>query len=43
MDHKITFGYWKIRGLGQVCRLLLAYGGLDWHDQQYEDKEKWFN
>jgi hypothetical protein len=36
MENKITFGYWGIRGLGQVSRLLLAYGGLDWTDHQYK-------
>ena len=26
---KLVIGYWKIRGIAQPCRLLLAYTGLD--------------
>jgi len=42
MDNQITFGYWNIRGLGQVSRLILAYSGLSWHDQKYATPEEWF-
>ena len=35
MTDTITLGYLKIRGLGQVARLLLAYTGLEWKDVQY--------
>jgi hypothetical protein len=30
MTDKITLGYWGIRGLAQVPRLLLAYTGAVW-------------
>lgn len=30
MADKITLGYWGIRGLAQVSRLLLAYTGAVW-------------
>jgi glutathione S-transferase len=43
MSDKIVFGYWGIRGLGQVARLLLAYSGLAWEDHKYLEKEKWFD
>lgn len=26
---KLVLGYWKVRGLGQNLRLLLAYSGLE--------------
>jgi glutathione S-transferase len=39
---KLVFGYWKVRGLGQPLRLLLAYSGLDFEDVQYDSREKWF-
>ena len=39
---QVTLGYWKIRGLGQHLRLLLAYTGLEFKDVQYETPEKWF-
>jgi glutathione S-transferase len=38
-----VFGYWKVRGLGQYLRLLLAYTGLPFEEVQYESREKWFN
>jgi hypothetical protein len=40
---QLIFGYWKVRGLGQYIRLLLAYSGLDFKDVQYDNREKWFN
>ena len=39
---KITLGYWKIRGLAQVARLLLAYTEIDFEDVHYTDPDKWF-
>jgi len=30
MAELIHFGYWGIRGRGQVLRLLLAYTGAQW-------------
>lgn len=42
MPGKITLGYWGIRGLGQVPRLLLAYTEADWEDVKYTSPEDWF-
>lgn len=39
---KIKLGYWKIRGLGQVARLLLNYTDAEFEDIQYENQDKWF-
>lgn len=39
---KVTLGYWKIRGLGQFCRLLLAYTETDFQEIQYDNQDKWF-
>ena len=39
----MKFGYWKIRGLGQVPRLVLAYTGQEFTEEQYEGREKWFD
>ena len=33
--NKVILGYWQIRGLGQVPRLLLAYSGANWEDHKY--------
>jgi len=33
---KPVLGYWKIRGLGQPIRLLLAYLNVDFEDKRYE-------
>ena len=35
MDSEITLGYWGIRGLAQVARLLLEYTGASWKDKKY--------
>jgi len=40
---QLIFGYWKVRGLGQYIRLLLAYSGLDFKEVQYDNREKWFS
>jgi glutathione S-transferase len=39
---QVKVGYWGIRGLGQVPRLLLSYSGVEFDDQLYSDREKWF-
>jgi glutathione S-transferase len=39
---KVTVGYWKIRGLGQFIRHLLAYTGTDFQEVQYDNQDKWF-
>lgn len=39
---KVTLGYWKIRGLGQFIRHLLAYTGTDFQEVQYDNQDKWF-
>ncbi len=43
MDQKVTLGYWGIRGLAQVSRLLLAYTGAVWEDHKYAQREDWFD
>lgn len=40
---KVHLGYWDIRGLAQVSRLLLAYNGVDFEDNRYQDRSKWFD
>lgn len=39
---EVVLGYWKLRGLGQVPRLLLAYTNTPFKEVQYENREKWF-
>lgn len=39
---EFNFGYWKIRGLGSVFRMIFEYKGAKYTDNQYEDGEKWF-
>ncbi len=41
-DH-IKYGYWGVRGAGQVGRLLLAYTGDQWEDVKYVQRENWFD
>lgn len=40
----VTVGYWKMRGLGQIIRLLLAETGIPFQEVQYEfaTKDQWF-
>jgi glutathione S-transferase len=38
----MEFGYWKIRGLGAVFRMLLEYKQAEYTDKQYESGEDWF-
>ncbi len=35
MTDKVVFGYWPIRGLGQIPRLLLAYTETKWDEVKY--------
>jgi glutathione S-transferase len=42
---EVNFGYWKIRGLGAVFRMILEYKGVKYTDNQYEGEagaDKWF-
>jgi glutathione S-transferase len=39
---KVKLGYWGIRGLAQVPRLLLSYNGVEFEDVLYSDGDKWF-
>lgn len=41
---EVTFGYWGVRGLGQVSRLLLAYTNTPFKEVIYTGAEhqKWF-
>lgn len=41
MSESITFGYWGIRGRGQVLRLLLAYTAANWTDKKYLSQDEW--
>ena len=43
MDNKIKFGYWGVRGAGQVSRHLLAYTGAQWEDVKYVTRQGWFD
>lgn len=38
---KLTLGYWGVRGLGQVARLLAAYVGTELNDVRYTSHEQW--
>ena len=42
MAEKVVHGYWGIRALAQVDRLLLAYTGAVWEDTLYTAPEQWF-
>ena len=41
---QVTFGYWHVRGLGQVSRLLLSYTNTPFKEVIYrsEEYQKWF-
>jgi glutathione S-transferase len=41
MNDKVTLGYWNIKGLGHVPRLLLEYTGIPYTDKLYTDGEEW--
>lgn len=43
MDQKVKYGYWGVRGAGQVGRLLLAYTGANWENIKYTSREEWFD
>lgn len=38
---KLTLGYWGIRGLAQVARLLAAYVGTELNDVRYTSPQQW--
>lgn len=40
-SEKVVLGYWGIRGLGQISRLLLAYTGANWEDVKYVEQDQW--
>lgn len=47
-QEKPVLGYWRIRGLVQPCRFLLAYVGVDYDNKYYEisetgSREEWLN
>lgn len=42
MSEKLILGYWGVRGLGQVSRVLLSYTGAAWEDVRYTSPEQWF-
>lgn len=42
---EVNFGYWKIRGLGAIFRMIFEYKGVKYTDNQYEGSagaDKWF-
>ncbi|CAG0921460.1 unnamed protein product, partial [Notodromas monacha] len=40
--HRPVFGYWRLRGLGQSIKLLLAHAGVDYQLKEYPlDWEEW--
>lgn len=39
---ELDFGYWKIRGLGAIFRMIFEYKGVKYTDKQYEKGEDWF-
>jgi glutathione S-transferase len=39
---KVKLGYWGIRGLAHVPRLLLSHAGVEFEDQLYTEAPKWF-
>ena len=38
---KVQFGYWGIRGLGQVPRLLLEYTETPYDEKRYSNPDDW--
>ena len=41
MSQKMKYGYWGMRGNGQIGRLLLAYTGSSWEDVKYTSPPDW--
>eukprot|EP00930_Biecheleria_cincta_P018202 TRINITY_DN1425_c0_g1_i1.p1 TRINITY_DN1425_c0_g1~~TRINITY_DN1425_c0_g1_i1.p1 ORF type:complete len:340 (+),score=78.64 TRINITY_DN1425_c0_g1_i1:72-1022(+) len=39
---EFEFGYWGIRGLGAVFRMIFEYKGAKYKDNQYTGREDWF-
>jgi glutathione S-transferase len=42
MSDTLTFGYWGVRGRGQITRLVCAHTGVKWEDKVYQSPEEWF-
>jgi len=40
-SHKVTLGYWAIRGLAEPCRTLLEYLHVPYKEVIYEKQEDW--
>lgn len=38
----VELGYWKIRGLGAVIRMILEYKEAAYNDVQYDSQDAWF-
>jgi glutathione S-transferase len=41
-DQKVILGYWGVTGLGQSLRYILSYAHVDFKDEIYTDRPKWF-
>ena len=39
---EFNFGYWKIRGLGAIFRMIFEYKGVKYTDNQYATGDEWF-
>jgi len=39
---EFNFGYWKIRGLGSIFRMIFEYKGVKYTDNQYASLDDWF-
>jgi len=39
---EFDFGYWKIRGLGAIFRMIFEYKGVKYTDNQYAEGKDWF-
>jgi glutathione S-transferase len=39
---EFNFGYWKIRGLGSIFRMIFEYKGVKYTDNQYASGDDWF-
>ena len=38
----VKLGYWGVRGLGQICRVLLFTSGVNFEDHIYSNYDDWF-
>eukprot|EP01016_Furgasonia_blochmanni_P004222 TRINITY_DN11636_c0_g1_i1.p1 TRINITY_DN11636_c0_g1~~TRINITY_DN11636_c0_g1_i1.p1 ORF type:complete len:218 (-),score=62.04 TRINITY_DN11636_c0_g1_i1:122-775(-) len=41
-ERNVTLGYWGIRGLGEIARLLLELTETPYTDKRYTNHEEWF-